>query len=124
MLERRCLNVIIIVTSKAPFAILKTKNIVYVKEVVVHELSSRPTDFWKRWTKTAKVMRLQVTLAFICKNKENKSEHFHVKDRPPSSDLIFHLKVRPPSSPPEENKLRFVCMADTHSLTSHLKVVD
>ena len=64
MLERRCLNVIIIVTSKAPFAILKTKNIVYVKEVVVHELSSRPTDFWKRWTKTAKVMRLQVTLAF------------------------------------------------------------
>ena len=34
------------------------------------------------------------------------------------------MKVRPPSSPPEENKLRFVCMADTHSLTSHLKVVD
>ena len=30
------------------------------KDVVVHELSSRPTDFWKRWTKTAKVMRLQV----------------------------------------------------------------
>jgi len=59
------------------------------EEVVVDELSSRPTDFWKRWTKTAKVMRLQ---------------------------------VRPPSSPPEENKLRFVCMADTHSLTSHLKM--
>ena len=35
-------------------------NQVYAKEVVVHELSSKPTDFWKRWTKTAKVMRLQV----------------------------------------------------------------
>ena len=43
------------------------------------------------------------------------------------SDVSWKLiwktpQVRPPSSPPEENKLRFVCMADTHSLTSHLKV--
>ena len=37
-----------------------SNNQVYAKEVVVHELSSKPTDFWKRWTKTAKVMRLQV----------------------------------------------------------------
>jgi len=59
------------------------------EEVLVHELSDRPTDYWKRWTKTAKVMRLQ---------------------------------VRPPSSPPEATKLRFVCMADTHSLTPHLKM--
>ena len=35
-------------------------NNLFAKDVVVHELSSRPTDFWKRWTKTAKVMRLQV----------------------------------------------------------------
>ena len=35
---------------------------VSAKEVVVHELSSKPTDFWKRWSKTAKVMRLQVEI--------------------------------------------------------------
>lgn len=58
-------------------------------EVTVHELSDRPTDFWRQWKKTANVMRLQVS---------------------------------PPSSPPEPNKLRFVCMADTHSLHPHLKM--
>ena len=53
-MERRCVNVIINthIESRNPE--------VYAKEVVVHELSSKPTDFWKRWTKTAKVMRLQV----------------------------------------------------------------
>ena len=74
--------------------------------MVVHELSSRPTDFWKRWTKTAKVMRLQV-----------------IWNRTMQSETKKYHQVRPPSNPPEENKLRFVCMADTHSLTSHLKVV-
>ena len=38
----------------------------FAKDVVVHELSSRPTDFWKRWTKTAKVMRLQVGDIWLC----------------------------------------------------------
>lgn len=57
-------------------------------EVQVHELSDRPTEFWSTWTKTARVMRLQ---------------------------------VKHPEEPPVENKLRFVCMSDTHSLTSHLK---
>jgi len=57
-------------------------------EVKVHELSDRPTDFWRNWKRTANVMRLQ---------------------------------VRQPSTPPSEDKLRFVCMSDTHSLTSHLK---
>ena len=53
-MERRCFNIIINthIESRNPE--------VYAKEVVVHELSSKPTDFWKRWTKTAKVMRLQV----------------------------------------------------------------
>jgi len=57
-------------------------------ELTPHELSSRPTDYWRRWKKTAHVMRLQVS----------------------------H-----PDSPPAEDKLRFVCMSDTHSLTSHMK---
>jgi len=59
-----------------------------MEEVEVHELSDKPTEFWKSWKNTVNIMRLQ---------------------------------VRHPSSPPPENKLRFVCMADTHSLTSHLK---
>ena len=40
-------------------------NNLFAKDVVVHELSSRPTDFWKRWTKTAKVMRLQVRASSV-----------------------------------------------------------
>ena len=32
-------------------------------EVTVHELSDRPTDFWRQWKKTANVMRLQVNYA-------------------------------------------------------------
>lgn len=34
---------------------------------------------------------------------------------------VMRLQVKPPSTPVEENKVRFVCMSDTHSLTSHLK---
>jgi len=56
--------------------------------IEVHELSHSPTDYWRSWKKTAKVMRLQVSQ---------------------------------PSAPPPEDKLRFVCMSDTHSLTPHLK---
>lgn len=33
----------------------------------------------------------------------------------------MRLQVKPPSKPPAENKIRFVCMSDTHSLTSHIK---
>jgi len=57
-------------------------------EIEVSELSSKPTEYWKRWKETANVMR---------------------------------LKVKHPSNPVEPDKVRFVCMSDTHSLTSHLK---
>jgi len=57
-------------------------------EVKAHEMSDKPTEFWRTWKKTANVMRLQ---------------------------------VKAPSTPPAEDKLRFVCMSDTHSLTSHIK---
>ena len=30
-------------------------------EVRVHELSSKPTEYWRIWKKTANVMRLQVS---------------------------------------------------------------
>ena len=33
---------------------------------------------------------------------------------------VMRLQVRHPSTPPPEDKLRFVCMSDTHSLTSHI----
>ena len=93
---------------------------VSAKEVVVHELSSKPTDFWKRWSKTAKVMRLQVEIVLeIYLILTHFLPIFSLK---PNCQHCENMKVRPPSSPPEENKLRFVCMADTHSLTSHLKV--
>ena len=36
-----------ILTPKVPFAILRMKKVIFAKEVVVHELSSKPTDFWK-----------------------------------------------------------------------------
>lgn len=73
--------------------------------VTVHELSDRPTEFWRQWKKTAEVMRLQV--------------------RTPAWWLLVQemvLQVKHPSTPAGDNKLRFVCMADTHSLTSHLKM--
>jgi len=35
---------------------------------------------------------------------------------------VMRLQVRQPSSPPSQDKLRFVCMSDTHSLTPHLKM--
>jgi len=34
---------------------------------------------------------------------------------------VMRLQVKQPTSPPTEDKLRFVCMSDTHSLTPHLK---
>ncbi|XP_023349871.1 metallophosphoesterase domain-containing protein 1 [Eurytemora carolleeae] len=33
----------------------------------------------------------------------------------------MRLNVKSPSTPVAENKVRFVCMSDTHSLTSHIK---
>lgn len=35
---------------------------------------------------------------------------------------VFKLNVKSPTTPPDENMLRFVCMSDTHSLTSHLQL--
>jgi len=55
--------------------------------IEVHDLTHRPTDYWRSWKKTAKVIRLQV-----CQ----------------------------PNTAAPEDKLRFVCMSDTHSLTSHI----
>ncbi|XP_025832263.1 UPF0046 protein C25E10.12 [Agrilus planipennis] len=34
---------------------------------------------------------------------------------------VFKLNVKPPSKPVEPNKVRFVCMSDTHSLTHYIK---
>jgi len=34
---------------------------------------------------------------------------------------VMRLKVKPPSSEVTPEKVRFVCMSDTHSLTSHIK---
>jgi len=34
---------------------------------------------------------------------------------------VMRLKVKNPTSATPDNKVRFVCMSDTHSLTSHLK---
>ncbi|KAG0729623.1 Metallophosphoesterase domain-containing protein 1 [Chionoecetes opilio] len=34
---------------------------------------------------------------------------------------IIKLNVKTPETPPEDNMLRFVCMSDTHCLTSHLQ---
>ncbi|KAG7161900.1 UPF0046 protein C25E10.12-like [Homarus americanus] len=34
---------------------------------------------------------------------------------------VIKLNVKTPTTPPNENMLRFVCMSDTHCLTSHLQ---
>lgn len=34
---------------------------------------------------------------------------------------LFKLNVKLPSKPVDNNKLRFVCMSDTHSLTHNIK---
>jgi len=56
--------------------------------VEVDSLTDKPTEFWKKWKDTAKVMR---------------------------------LNVKNPTNSVPEDKVRFVCMSDTHSLTSHIK---
>ncbi|KAK4309551.1 hypothetical protein Pmani_018814 [Petrolisthes manimaculis] len=38
------------------------------------------------------------------------------------SQRIIKLNVKTPTTPPQENMLRFVCMSDTHCLTSHLQL--
>ncbi|XP_050708901.1 metallophosphoesterase domain-containing protein 1-like isoform X2 [Eriocheir sinensis] len=37
------------------------------------------------------------------------------------SQKIIKLNVKTPQTPPDQNMLRFVCMSDTHCLTSHLQ---
>ena len=59
----------------------------FAKDVVVHELSSRPTDFWKRWTKTAKVMRLQVRHIWLCAE----AREVGIKDVPKNN--LDHLAI-------------------------------
>jgi len=39
-----------------------------------------------------------------------------------STARVMRLQVKHPEGPPPPNKLRFVCMADTHSLTPHMKL--
>ncbi|XP_071521717.1 metallophosphoesterase MPPED2 isoform X2 [Panulirus ornatus] len=38
-----------------------------------------------------------------------------------SSQRMIKLNVKTPTTPPDEKMLRFVCMSDTHCLTSHLQ---
>ena len=46
----------------------------------------------------------------------------HAWDAMRDTQKVVKLNVSAPSSPAESNMLRFVCMSDTHSLTSRLRV--
>ena len=83
--------------------------------VEVHELSQRPTDYWRSWKKTANVMRLQV--------RQPSSPPSQDKVRPSSQCWIYILSFRYFRSVTTDDifQLRFVCMSDTHSLTPHIK---
>ncbi|XP_047481444.1 metallophosphoesterase MPPED2-like [Penaeus chinensis] len=39
-----------------------------------------------------------------------------------TTQRTIKLNVKTPTTPPDENMLRFVCMSDTHSLTSHIQL--
>ena len=61
--------------------------------ITVHPLSLKPTEAWDKILNTVGPLQPQV----------------------------MRFKVKPPNTPPGENKIRVVCISDTHSLTSHLK---
>ena len=61
--------------------------------ITVHALSSKPTEAWDLMKSTPGPLQPQV----------------------------MRFKVRPPTSPATEDKVRIVCISDTHSLTSHIK---
>ena len=61
--------------------------------ITVNQLSSKPTEAWE-----------------ILKNTPG-----------PLQPQVMRFKVKPPSKPTTPDKIRFVCISDTHSLTSHLK---
>lgn len=58
----------------------------------VHHLSGQPTEAWEE-----------------LKESESNAPH------------VMRFKVKPPSGPVQGDKVRVVCMSDTHSLTCHLK---
>ncbi len=61
--------------------------------ITVHSLSSKPTEAWDL-----------------------------IKGTPgPLQPQVMRFKVRPPTTPTTADKVRVVCISDTHSLTSHLK---
>lgn len=61
--------------------------------ITVHALSKKPTEAWEQ-----------------------------IKNTPgPLQPHVMRFKVKPPASPSTPEKIRFVCISDTHSLTSHLK---
>ena len=64
--------------------------------ICVHNLSLKPTEAWE-----------------IIKNTPG-----------PLQPQVMRFKVRPPSTPSGMDKLRVVCISDTHSLTSHLRRYD
>ena len=61
--------------------------------ITVHELTKNPTEAWEKIKNTTG----------------------------PLQPLVMRFKVKPPNTPTTEDKVRFVCISDTHSLTSHLK---
>ena len=61
--------------------------------ISVHTLSSKPTEAWEI-----------------------------IKDTPgPLQPKVMRFKVRPPTEAASKDKVRIVCISDTHSLTSHFK---
>lgn len=58
---------------------------------------------------------------------ENVAVH-HLSDNPTAAwaeiskqQKIIRINVKPPTKPVEPNKVRFVCMSDTHSLIQNIK---
>ena len=106
--------------------------------ITVHPMSLQPTEAWddilnKPGPLQPQVMRYkllskQCDFVFFWQKRDFGFTNFVLH-----TNLFFYIydknyfffkyrfKVKPPSVPPGENKIRVVCVSDTHSLTSHLK---
>ena len=85
--------------------------------IEVHELSHSPTDYWRSWKKTAKVMRLQVSQP----SAPPPEDKVRIYQRPDKDGLYKSADLPCGWLYDDIFQLRFVCMSDTHSLTPHLK---
>jgi len=65
----------------------------FLDPITVNQLSSKPTEAWE-----------------VLKNTPG-----------PLQPQVMRFKVKAPTKPTTPDKIRFVCISDTHSLTSHLK---